>query len=99
MTPVGILIALLAIVVSMTMEHGNVGSLIKVSPLLLVVGGSLGATMAGFELRRLRAVPRAVTDRAQVPQGAGHTRHDRFAAGDGEGGPVESPDARGARDR
>ena len=48
MTPVGIVIALLAIVVSMTMEHGHVGSLIKVSPLLLVVGGSLGATMAGF---------------------------------------------------
>ena len=60
MTPVGIVIALLAIVVSMTMEHGHVGSLIKVSPLLLVVGGSLGATMAGFSVRRLRAVPRAV---------------------------------------
>lgn len=60
MTPVGILIALLAIVVSMTMEHGHVASLIKVPPLLLVVGGSLGATMAGFDRRRLRAVPRAV---------------------------------------
>jgi chemotaxis protein MotA len=59
-TPVGILIALLAIVVSMTMEHGHVASLIKVPPLLLVVGGSLGATMAGFDRRRLRAVPRAV---------------------------------------
>ena len=60
MTPVGIFIALFAIVVSMTMEHGHVASLIKISPLLLVVGGSLGATMAGFEMRRLRAVPRAL---------------------------------------
>jgi chemotaxis protein MotA len=59
-TPVGILIALLAIVVSMTMEHGHVGSLIKISPLLLVVGGSLGATMAGFELRKIRTIPGAL---------------------------------------
>jgi chemotaxis protein MotA len=60
MTPIGILIALMAIIISMTMEHGHVGSLIKVSPLLLVVGGSLGATMAGFEVKRLRALPRAL---------------------------------------
>jgi len=60
MTPVGIVIALLAIIVSMTMDHGHVGSLIKIPPLLLVVGGSLGATMAGFEVRRLRTVPRAL---------------------------------------
>jgi chemotaxis protein MotA len=60
MTPVGIVIALLAIVISMTMEHGHVASLIKVPPLLLVVGGSLGATMAGFDRRRLRAVPKAL---------------------------------------
>jgi chemotaxis protein MotA len=59
-TPVGIVIALLAIVISMTMEHGHVASLIKVPPLLLVVGGSLGATMAGFDRRRLRAVPKAL---------------------------------------
>jgi chemotaxis protein MotA len=59
MTPVGILIAIMAIVISMTMDHGHVASLIKIPPLLLVVGGSLGASMAGFEVRRLRAVPRA----------------------------------------
>jgi chemotaxis protein MotA len=59
MTPVGIVIALMAIVISMTMDHGHVASLIKIPPLLLVVGGSLGASMAGFEVRRLRAVPRA----------------------------------------
>jgi chemotaxis protein MotA len=60
MTPAGILISLLAVIVSMTMDHGNVGSLLKVPALLLVVGGSLGAAMAGFELRRLRTVPRAL---------------------------------------
>jgi chemotaxis protein MotA len=59
MTPVGIVIALIAVIVSMTMEHGHVASLIKVPPLLLVVGGSLGATMAGYDRRQLKAVPKA----------------------------------------
>jgi chemotaxis protein MotA len=60
MTPIGILISLSAIFVSMTMDHGHVGSLIKIPALLLVIGGSLGATLAGFEGRRLRSVPRAL---------------------------------------
>jgi chemotaxis protein MotA len=58
-TPVGILIAIVAMVVSMTMDHGHVASLIKIPPLLLVFGGSLGATMAGYDTRRLKAVPKA----------------------------------------
>ena len=60
MTPAGIVIALMAIIVSMTMDHGNVASLVKIPALLLVVGGSFGATMAGFEARRLRQVPKAL---------------------------------------
>jgi chemotaxis protein MotA len=60
MTPVGILIALMAVVVSMSLDHGNVTDLIKLPAILLVLGGSLGATVAGFDKRRLRAVPKAV---------------------------------------
>lgn len=60
MTPIGILISLSAIFVSMTMDHGHVGSLIKIPALLLVVGGSVGASMAGFDKRRLRSIPRAL---------------------------------------
>jgi chemotaxis protein MotA len=60
MTPVGILVALVAVVVSMTMDHGRVMDLVKVPAVLLVLGGSLGATVAGFDKRRLRAVPKAV---------------------------------------
>jgi len=58
-TPIGILVALLAVLVSMTLDHGRVTELIKIPPLLLVVGGSLGATMAGYDGRRLKAVPKA----------------------------------------
>ncbi len=60
MTPIGILISLLALLGAMTMDHDNLGSLFKVSSMILVVGGSLGASMAGFELRRLRAIPKAL---------------------------------------
>ena len=60
MTPIGILIALMAVVVSMSLDHGNVTDLIKIPAILLVLGGSLGATVAGFDKRRLRAVPKAV---------------------------------------
>ena len=60
MTPVGILVALVAVVVSMTMDHGRVMDLVKIPAIILVLGGSLGATVAGFDKRRLRAVPKAV---------------------------------------
>jgi chemotaxis protein MotA len=60
MTPIGILVAIVAIVVSMTMDHGKVMDLVKIPPLILVVGGSLGATIAGFDKRHLKAVPKAV---------------------------------------
>ena len=60
MTPGGILLSLLAVFGAMTMDHGDVTSLFKLSSLLLVVGGSLGASMAGFSLRKLKPVPRAV---------------------------------------
>lgn len=60
MTPIGIIISLVAVMGSMTMDGGNPMSLIKVSSIILVFGGSLGATMAGFGLQRLKTVPKAL---------------------------------------
>ncbi len=60
MTPIGILLAIAALIGAMSMDHENLASLVKVSSLLLVVGGSIGATVAGFEARRLKAVPKAL---------------------------------------
>lgn len=59
MTPIGIVVALVAVVVSMTLDHGQVTDLIKIPAIILVLGGSLGATIAGFDKRRLRGVPKA----------------------------------------
>lgn len=60
MTPIGIMLSLLSVVGAMTMDHGNVGSLFKLSSMILVVGGSLGAASAGFSLGRLRPIPKAL---------------------------------------
>ena len=60
MTPAGILFSLVAVFGAMTMDGGKVGSLIKVSSLILVVGGSLGATMAGFDMARIKTMPKAM---------------------------------------
>jgi len=60
MTPGGILLSLLSVLGAMTMDRGHVGSLFKLSSMILVVGGSLGASMAGFALSRLRPIPKAL---------------------------------------
>jgi chemotaxis protein MotA len=58
-TPGGILLSLLSVVGAMIMDKGNVGSLFKPSSMILVIGGSMGASMAGFALGQLRRVPKA----------------------------------------
>lgn len=60
MTPIGIGFAIFAVLAAMVMDHGNPMALIKISSLLLVIGGSLGASMAGFDLKRLKQVPKAL---------------------------------------
>lgn len=60
MTPIGIIFSLAALLVAMILDHENVMSLIKISSLILVVGGSLGATLAGFDSKRIKTIPRAV---------------------------------------
>lgn len=69
MTPAGIVLALLAVVVSMVMNHGNLMSLIRIPSLLLVVGGSLGATIAGCDRSQLRVIPKALCIVLRAPKG------------------------------
>lgn len=60
MTPIGIVISIIALLGAMTMDHENIGSLVKISSMILVIGGSLGASMAGFDLRQVRSIPKAL---------------------------------------
>ncbi len=59
MTPAGILTAFVAIFVSMIMDHGQPGSLIKIPALLLVFGGTIGATIAGGVKKDASLLPKA----------------------------------------
>lgn len=60
MTPIGIILALVALLGAMTLDHESVASLLKLSSLLLVIGGSMGASMAGFEAKKVKAIPKAL---------------------------------------
>lgn len=59
MTPVGIVIALMAIMLSMIMDHGKPTSLINIPAMLLVFGGTFGVSVAGLNKRDLRPVMKA----------------------------------------
>lgn len=50
-TPIGIGVALVAIMVSMIMDGGNPASLIAPSSMLLIFGGTIGVTMATVRLK------------------------------------------------
>lgn len=51
----GIAFTVVAIVVSVFLDKGNIGSLINLSAMLLVVGGTLGATAVSFGIDELTA--------------------------------------------
>jgi chemotaxis protein MotA len=68
-TPIGIVIAFFAVIISMILNHGHLMSLIKVSSILLVVGGSLGATIAGCDRSQLRVIPKALRIVLKAPKG------------------------------
>jgi chemotaxis protein MotA len=59
-TPIGIGVALMAILVSMIMDGGNPASLIAPSSMLLVLGGTIGVSMAGVRLKDMGQVIGAI---------------------------------------
>lgn len=78
MTPLGILLSLGAVFVSMTMDGGKPMSLINIPSLLLVFGGTLGATFAGSLGKDAKQLPKLfkVAMRKQAPYDlAGFANH------------------------
>ena len=59
-TYLGIFIAILAIVVSTVMDGNSFGALIGPSSLLLVVLGSIGVSMSGFQMADIKPVPKGI---------------------------------------
>lgn len=61
MTLVGVVVGILAIVVSTVMDGNSFGALIGPSSLVLVSMGTLGITMAGYQLSDVKRVPKAMS--------------------------------------
>lgn len=59
-TLVGLLLGFGAILAAMVMEGGNLGSLIQAPAFVLIVGGTLGASIIGTRGKDLRSVPKAL---------------------------------------
>lgn len=60
LTIVGIIVALLAIVIATIMDGNSFGALVGPSSLFLVIVGTLGVTMAGYDLIDIKRFPKAV---------------------------------------
>lgn len=56
-TPLGFILAVGALIVSVMLDGGAIRSLINVPAMLLVIGGTIGATMMGFTGKDIRRVP------------------------------------------
>ncbi|HEV2368226.1 MAG TPA: flagellar motor protein [Acidimicrobiales bacterium] len=71
-TPVGIIVALVAILGSMVMEGGNPATLISPTSIILVIGGTIGAAMAGTLLSDVKGmmpvVKNAITSKVDSPE-------------------------------
>jgi chemotaxis protein MotA len=55
---IGLVLALVAVVGSVTMEGGNIAAIILPAPMLLVFGGTIGAAIAGGVLRDAKSLPK-----------------------------------------
>ena len=56
MTPVGIIVALAAIFISMVMEHGSPMTIVSIPSMVLVLGGTIGVSIAGVNNHDLRPI-------------------------------------------
>jgi chemotaxis protein MotA len=70
-TMIGAGLALVAIVGSLIMDGGNIGSMILIPPILLVFGGTIGAAIAGGVMSDAKRLPKslvkAITAKVSTP--------------------------------
>lgn len=57
-TLVGLLLAFGCLLASLFMEGGSVAAFLHPAPIILVIGGTLGATIIGFSMRNVTGLPR-----------------------------------------
>lgn len=98
---IGVVLALVAIVGSVTMEGGSIASIFLPAPMLLVILGTLGAAVAGSVMRDAKSLPkqiiRAFTAKLPKPDAAvetlvrlaGKARREGLLALEGEVAEIE----------
>ena len=73
-TLIGIVVGFAAIFIGMTMEGASLGSLIEPSSAVIVLGGTIGATMAGYLLKDttglVGVIKSSLTGKTHQPDGA-----------------------------
>lgn len=67
-TPIAFVLALVAVVVSDIMDGGTILSLVNPAAMLLVIGGTLGATAMGFRMQDLKRLPKLVMQAFRPPK-------------------------------
>jgi chemotaxis protein MotA len=68
-TILGIIIGFGGLLTGFGIERGNFASLLGISPMFIVFGGTLGATMTGFTLKDFFAIPRFLQEAMTLPKG------------------------------
>jgi chemotaxis protein MotA len=98
---IGVVLAIVAIVGSVTMEGGNIGAIFLIPPMILVFGGTIGAAVAGAVMRDVSSLPkqlvRAFTAKTPKPDDAvevlvrlaGRARREGLLALESEAAEVE----------
>ncbi len=66
---VGLVVALASVLISNAIEGGTVGSLINPSAMLLILGGTVGATMVSVGLKNFLSLPGLLARVIKQPQG------------------------------
>jgi chemotaxis protein MotA len=59
-TMIGVGLSLVGIFGSLIMEGGNIGAIFLIPPILLVLGGTIGAAMAGSVMKDAKAMPKTL---------------------------------------
>ena len=98
---IGVVLAVVAIVGSVTMEGGSISSIFLIPPMILVFGGTIGAAVAGAVMRDVSSLPkqliRAFTAKTPKPDDAvevlvrlaGRARREGLLALESEAAEVE----------
>jgi chemotaxis protein MotA len=61
-TIIGLVLAFGGVLVGFIMEGGNPASLVELSPIIIVIVGSLGATVIGFTMNHLTSIPKVLNN-------------------------------------